>query len=76
MTAIYISHARTPEELKAEVCSDLHRRIQNNEGYKRTVARSEAEKARIDRAINELEDMLNFWSNLTIERPIRKHGRS
>lgn len=68
----YISHARTPEELKAEVCSDLKRRLSNLDDYDKFITRSEAEKARVARAKLELESMLHYWSNLEIVRPVRR----
>jgi hypothetical protein len=72
MPVTYISHARTPEELKEEVCSDLRRRISSLDSWSKIVARSEAEKSRLARASTELVEMLEFWTNLTIQRPTRK----
>ena len=74
MSAIYITHARTPQELKAEVVTDLHRRILSLNGQLQTVARSAAEKAKMARAINELEDMLDYWSKLQIEKTARRRS--
>jgi hypothetical protein len=68
----YVSHARTPEELRSEVLSDLRRRLISLDKYFNTVARSGAEKARLSRAMEELVDMLNYWANLKIERPLTK----
>lgn len=75
MTSTYVTHARTPEELKNEVVSDLRRRIDFLYGQEKTIARSAAEKARIACATRELEDMLVYWNELQIVRPVRKrHG--
>ena len=71
----YISHARTSEELKAEVCSDLKRRLSNLDDYDKFITRSEAEKARVARAKNELESMLHYWSELEIVRPVRRRKK-
>lgn len=69
----YISHARSSEELQAEVCSDLRRRIERLSGYSLTVAKSAAEKARIATALREFEEMLDFWEALEIvHRPRRR----
>lgn len=73
---VYTTHARTPEELKAEVVSDLRRRLSHLDDYDKFVSRGEAEKARVARAKNELESMLVYWSNLVIERPVRKRNAS
>jgi negative regulator of replication initiation len=71
----YVSHARTPEELKAEVCSDLNRRLINLESYSNTVARNATEKARISRAMVEIQEILEYWKAVEIVRPIRKRDR-
>ena len=76
MPATYVTHARTPQELRAEVVSDLNRRLLFLNGQVKTIARSASEKARIGRAIVELEDMLDFWSKLTIEKTVRKRPNS
>lgn len=65
---MFITHARTLEELRAEFLSDIRRRIQFLDGQSRTVARGALEKARIARAINELEQMHQFWTELTITK--------
>lgn len=67
----YITHAPTPEALKAELLSDLHRRLARLDAQK-TLAKSDSEELRIARAINELEDIVNYWANLEIVRPTRK----
>ena len=68
----YISHARTPEELRKEVLSDLRRRLISLDNYSDRVAKSATEKARLARAIEELLDMFTYWTNLKIERPLTK----
>jgi predicted lipoprotein len=74
MSSTYVSHARSSEELQAEVCSDLRRRIERLSGYSNTVSRNAAEKARIATAIREFEEMLGFWSNLQIIRRPRRRN--
>jgi hypothetical protein len=71
---MFVSHARTPEELKAEVLSDLRRRIASIDGYSHTVAKSVTEQAKLACATRELEDMFKFWSELEIIRPRRKYS--
>lgn len=74
MTAVFVSHARTPEQLQAEVISDIRRRIDNVGSYSEHVAKSATEKARYASVIRELESMLDFWTKLKIERPRRMKG--
>jgi hypothetical protein len=62
----YVTHARTAEELRAEILSDLKRRLDLLTVQRNVVARSAAEKSRIDRAISELEDMARFWTEVLI----------
>lgn len=68
----FVTHARTPEELRAEVCSDLYRRIASLDAYSKAVAKGAEERSRIARAITELKDMLEFWRAMRIERPKTK----
>ena len=73
----YISHARTPEELKVEVCSDLNRRIAHLADYSLIIAKSAAEKARLATGIRELETMLDYWQALEIVKsPKRRNFNS
>ena len=72
MTYDYISHARNAEELRAEVLGDLRRRIASLDMQHNAVRFSQAEKARIARAIGELQSMLDFWSELKILGKERK----
>lgn len=65
---MFVTHARTLEELRAEFLSDIHRRISFLDGQTRTVARGATEKSRIARAIQELNDMHRFWTELTIAK--------
>jgi hypothetical protein len=71
----YISHARTPEELKAEVCSDLTRRISFLENQVK-FSTSASEKAKLGRAIAEFIQLRDFWTELQIVRPLRKRASS
>lgn len=68
---MYITHARTAEELRQEVVSDLRRRLGFLDSQK-NLNLSRAELSRIHRAINELEDLLSFWDKVKIQaRPKR-----
>lgn len=68
----YVSHARTPEELKSEIVGDLHRRIAALDTYARVVAKGAAERSKIERAITELRDMLLYWESVRLARPKTK----
>ncbi len=72
MKPAYTTHARTPEELKAEVCSDLRRRLEALSDYAQNVAKSAAERSRLACAAKELTDMHDFWYNVQIVRPRAK----
>lgn len=63
---MYVTHARTAEELKAEVLSDLTRRLSFLDGQIKVTARGEAEKSRLRCAERELTAMLQFWTELEI----------
>lgn len=69
---IYVTHARTPQELQAEVITDLNRRLALLQGQRNVLARSQAEKSRLDCAIREFEDMLRYWTSLQITRTPRR----
>ena len=71
---MFVSHARTPEELKEEICSDLRRRLEALDGYKKLVSRSKAEQARAAYAERELSDMLRYWMEVQLIRPEKKRG--
>jgi hypothetical protein len=71
----YITHAPTPEALKAELISDLNRRLAMLDNQRKVPGLGELQKARIGRAIIELEDMLHYWTELEIVRPQRKRNR-
>lgn len=71
---IYSTHARTPEELRDEVVSDIRRRIAVLATLEQN-ARGATEKSRYARAAQTLEEMLEFWSNLEIHRPLRRRLR-
>lgn len=70
MTVLFLSHARTPEELRDEVCADLRRRIYSID--LRGKGKNSAEKARLAYATGALEEMLEVWVSLKIDRPRRK----
>lgn len=58
----YISHARTAEQLRQEVISDLNRRIDLLVRQREAFGRGVAGKARFNGRIDELEDMLRYWT--------------
>jgi hypothetical protein len=62
---MFVTHARTLEELRAEFLSDIRRRIQLLDGYSRVIARGALERSRIARATSELNDMHEFWKDIT-----------
>ena len=66
---IYVTHAKTPEELRAELLGDLRRRIEMLERSREAFGRGAAGKARFDGRINELEQMLRYWTELQIVPP-------
>lgn len=65
---MFVTHARTLEELRAEFLSDLLRRIQSLDTQARTVGRSVAEKSRLACAASELEQTHKFWQEVTLAR--------
>jgi DNA-binding protein H-NS len=67
MSTTFITHARTAHELQAELCSDLRRRIEQLAAQRDRIAKSAAEKARIAARINELADVLDYWSKVEIQ---------
>jgi hypothetical protein len=71
----YITHARTAEELRLEILSDLNRRIDALAKQREAFGRGAAGKARFDGRINELEDMLRFYSDLQIVPPSKSRSR-
>lgn len=71
MTQKYVSHAHTPEELLAELLSDIRRRSAALETEYRLTRKGATEKSRIARGMAELEDMLLYWANVEIVRPKR-----
>jgi hypothetical protein len=73
MAVLFLSHARTPEELRDEVCADLRRRIFFLD--LRAKNKNSAERARIACATGELSDMLDMWLGLKLDHPIRKRSK-
>ena len=59
---MFISHARTPEEFKAEVCSHIRQRIASNDGYAKNISKNAAEKTRLAAVSNELENLFQFFT--------------
>ena len=68
----YVSHARTAEEMRQEVLSDIRRRISNLLNQREVFGRGAAGKARFDSRINELEDMERFWTDLQLIYSVKK----
>jgi len=67
----YVTHARTPEQLKAEFISHIRQRLSNLD-YELNATKSAGEKAKISRAIFELENMMKIWDETVIIRPTRR----
>ena len=65
----YVTHAKTAEELRQEVISNINRRIDALERQRNVFGRGAAGKARFDGRINELEDMLRYWTEVKIISP-------
>jgi len=63
---MFVTHAKTVEELRAEVLSDLHRRIDSLRARSNAYSKSEKEKAKYAHTINEMEEMHRFWRELEI----------
>lgn len=76
MNATYVTHAKSAEELRLELLTDLNRRIDNLIRQREVFGRGATGKARFDGRINELEDMLRFWTDLTIVPPSTSRKRS
>lgn len=76
MTAAFVSHARTPEELKAELLGDIRRRMELLDHYSQVVAKSAVERAQIARVQMEFKAMFLYWDSLVIDRPKRKRRES
>jgi|HubBroStandDraft_4_1064222.scaffolds.fasta_scaffold259228_3 hypothetical protein len=68
----YISHARTPEALKDEVCSHIRMRIASLDAQIKA-SNSASEKAKLGAITMELEQMFAYWSELVINRPRKSH---
>lgn len=62
----YISHARSAEEMRQEVITDLNRRLASLTTQRAAFGRGAAGKARFDGKILVLEEMLHYWSELQI----------
>lgn len=67
----YVSHARTPEQLLAELLGDIAHRISRTK-MQLEHAPSVSDKVKTVRVLTELEDMQKYWNELTIVRPVRK----
>lgn len=62
----YVSHARSAEELRQEVITDLNRRLDSLARQREAFARGAAGRARFDCKILVLEEMLLYWSALVV----------
>lgn len=65
-TITYITHARSAEELRLEVLSDLNRRLDQLDSYLKVMKPNAAEASRVARARMELLSMQDFWQNVHI----------
>ena len=71
----YVSHARSTEELRQEVLTDLNRRIDSLVSQCEVFGRGAAGKARFESKIIVLEEMLRYWTDLQIlPKAARKPG--
>lgn len=70
----YISHARTAEELRQELLSDLTRRINSLIAQRAVFGRGAAGKARFDGKIAVLEEMQHYWLALELAPKLTKKG--
>lgn len=70
--SIYVTHARTPEELRAEICSDLQRRLAFIDGQIKIIARSATDKAKLAAVQNELASQLHYWTEIQIVTPPKR----
>ena len=71
---MYISHAHTLDELRAEVVADLDRRIDMLTSQKDYLGVSNAEKARLACAIREFEGMRHYWNELVLARSRKREA--
>lgn len=62
----YISHARSAEEMRLEVITDLNRRLDALARQREAFARGAAGRARFDGKILVLEEMLLYWTALQL----------
>jgi hypothetical protein len=66
--ARFISHARSAQELRSEVMSDIQRRLDGLDAQLKRIGKpSAAEATRIARARFEFLEMLEYWRDLAIE---------
>ena len=63
---IYSTNARNIAELRTEFVNDIRRRIDNLTAQQKVFGRGAAGKARFDGRINELNDMLHFWTEIEL----------
>lgn len=66
-TIRYVSHARTLEELRDEVLSDLQRRLDHWDKHLRQMPASAAEAARIAKVRQELLDLQDYWRQIELK---------
>lgn len=67
----YISHARTLEELRQELLSDLKRRLDNLDRLISFEA-TKVGKTKLESRKLELEDMVRFWQAVELKNERRK----
>lgn len=71
---MYISHARTLDELRAEVVADLDRRVDMLNAQAGYAKVSAADKARLACAIREFEGMRHYWSKIVLARSRKREA--
>jgi hypothetical protein len=68
----FFSRAVNAEELRVELLSDLRLRIENLHLQRKLFSGGVRDKAKFDARINELEDMLRFWTEIEIVPSTKK----
>jgi hypothetical protein len=72
--ALFVTHARTLDELRAEVCSDLRRRLAALD-LESKVEKRVGKLAAIGRAKMELESTLSFWQSVELRSSRKRESQ-
>jgi hypothetical protein len=70
----FVIHCRTPEEAREQFVSDIQRHISRLQREQQHVTGVEA--SRLARAIDELEQLFEYWSIVEIKFPRRQRRQS